>query len=164
MTVRRFSADRQLTSEYCIIGRLMEIPFPNTKIIQSSNDGAMQHSITSWGVYHGGLAMSELTEPKDRWINETLREWIDGMPPGNRRVLVNDLFDALGAGGAETIEDIAAGGKDGIEAILKGFLDIDGTTKDAFSQLSAAALDNVKKFIAGVFKRDKEESEAEEKA
>ena len=64
----------------------------------------------------------------------------------------------------EIIEDIAAGGKDGIEAILKGFLDIDGTAKDAFSQLSAAALDNVKKFIAGVFKRDKEESEAEEKA
>ena len=164
-TVERiYSKAERIIPEYCIIGRLMEIPFPNTKIIQSSNDGAMQHSITSWGVYHGGLAMSELTEPKDRWINETLREWIDGMPPGNRRVLVNDLFDALGAGGAKTIEDIAAGGKDGIEAILKGFLDIDGTTKDAFSQLSAAALDNVKKFIAGVFKRDKEESEAEEKA
>ena len=146
----------RIIPEYSIIGRLMEVPYPDTRIIQSFNDGAMQHSITSWGVYHGGLAMSDLKEPKDRWINETLKEWIEGMPPGNRRVLVDDLFDALGAGGANTIEDIAGGGKDGIEAILKSLAEINGTTKDAISQLSSAALENIKKQITGIFKREKD--------
>ncbi|MBR5730835.1 MAG: DUF2974 domain-containing protein, partial [Firmicutes bacterium] len=146
----------RIIPEYSIIGRLMEVPYPDTKIILSSNDGAMQHSITSWGVFHGGLAMSELKEPKDRWINETLKEWIDGMPAINRRALVSDLFDALGAGGAMTIEDIAGGGKDGIEAILRGLAEVNGATKDAISGLSSAALDNIKKQIAGLFKRDKD--------
>ena len=42
-TVERiYSKAERIIPEYCIIGRLMEIPFPNTKIIQSSNDGAMQ--------------------------------------------------------------------------------------------------------------------------
>ena len=134
----------RIIPEYSVIGRLMEPKLSDTRVIKSSNDGVMQHSIASWGIEHGGLALAEDQQPRDRWINEALRKWIDNMPYEARRPFVNDLFDALSAGGAKTVEELAGGGKDGLEAVYKGFKNISGSSKEILAELRKAAVSELK--------------------
>ena len=134
----------RIIPEYSVVGRLMEPQITDTRIVRSSNDGAMQHAIGSWGIYHGGLALAEDQTPKDRWINETLRKWIDNMPYEGRRTFVNELFDALGAGGASTLDDLASGGRDGLEAVFKSVRNFSGSTREILSDLRDAAVSELK--------------------
>lgn len=134
----------RIIPEYSVIGRLMEPQLSDTRIVQSAFDGFMQHSLASWGVYHGGLALSDMTEPKDRWINETLRTWIEGMPYETRRTFVNELFDALMSGGAQTVPELTSNGLAGMEAVLKSFTGFSDSTKEVLSQLKNAAIAELK--------------------
>ncbi|MBQ3931185.1 MAG: DUF2974 domain-containing protein [Firmicutes bacterium] len=134
----------RIIPEYSVIGRLMEPQLSNTLIVESAFDGFMQHSLASWGVYHGGPALSEMTEPKDRWINETLRKWIEGMPVETRETFVNELFAGLMAGGAQTVPELMSGGLAGLESVLKSFSGFSDTTKEILSQLKSAALAELK--------------------
>ena len=139
----------RIIPEYSVIGRLMEPKLSDTRIIKSSFEGLMQHSLASWGVDHGGLALSEMTEPKDRWINETLRKWIEGMSGDARRQFVNELFDALMSGGAETVPDLTKGGLEGLEAVMKSFKGFSDSTKEVLVQLRNAALTEIKESTLG---------------
>jgi hypothetical protein len=130
----------RIIPEYSVIGRLMEPMLSDTRIVQSAFDGFMQHSLASWGVYHGGLALSEMTEPKDRWINETLRKWLEAMPREDRDVFVNELFAGLMSGGAQTVPELTSGGLQGMETVLKSFSGFSDTTKEILSQLKSAAI------------------------
>ena len=130
----------RIIPEYSVIGRLMEPMISDTRIVQSAFDGFMQHSLASWGVYHGGLALSEMTEPKDRWINETLRKWLEAMPREDREVFVNELFAGLMSGGAQTVPELTSGGLQGMETVLKSFSGFSDTTKEILSQLKSAAI------------------------
>lgn len=134
----------RIIPEYSVIGRLMEPQLSDTRIVESAFDGFMQHSLASWGVYHGGLALSDMTEPKDRWINETLRKWIEGMPIETRETFVNELFEGLMAGGAQTVPELTSGGLAGLESVLKSFSGFSDTTKEILSQLKSAALAEIK--------------------
>ena len=134
----------RIIPEYSVIGRLVEPQLTDTRIVQSAFDGFMQHSLASWGVYHGGLALSEMTEPKDRWINETLKTWIEGMPVETRQTFVNELFAGLMAGGAQTVPELMSGGLAGMESVLKSFSGFSDTTKEILSQLRSAAVAELK--------------------
>ena len=130
----------RIIPEYSVIGRLMEPKLSDTRIVQSAFDGFMQHSLASWGVYHGGLALSDMTEPKDRWINETLRKWLEGMPYEDRETFVNELFTGLMSGGATTVPELTSGGLAGLETVLKSFNGFSDTTKQILSELKTAAI------------------------
>ena len=134
----------RIIPEFSVVGRLMEPKITDTRVVRSSNDGFMQHSIASWGVEHGGLALAEDQQPKDRWINETLRKWIENMPYEARRQFVDELFDALFAGGAETVEGLKEGGREGLEAILKSARNFSPSTREILSELRDAAVSELK--------------------
>ena len=135
----------RIIPEYSIIGRILESDMLKTRIIKSSNDGLMQHSIASWCVDHGRLAMSDLAQPKDRWLNETIRQWIDSMSFDDRVVFIDELFGALEATGATTVDELAAKGKDAAEIIrekIKGFSE---PTRRTLGDLQSAAIENALK-------------------
>ena len=151
------SKTTRILPEYSVVGRLMEPEITDTRIVKSSNAGAMQHAIGSWGIYHGDLALAEDQKPKDRWVNVTLRKWIDNMPYEARRPFVNELFDALAAGGAKTLDDIAGGGKDGLEAIFKSLRNASGTTKELLTELRKAAVSELTSSVIDSAKKTFEE-------
>ena len=133
--------------EYDVIGRIMEVKISDTKVIVSSNMGILEHNIASWCVDHGRLGLSEVQEPKENVMDATLRNWIESIPFDDRAVLIDELYEAAAASGAENLEDMAAGGIAGLEAILskvKGFSD---ETKRSLAELQVAAVDAAKKKI-----------------
>ena len=121
----------------------MEPKISDTRIIKSSNEGIMQHSIASWGVDHGRPAWSELSEPEDLWINDTIKQWIDGLSREETVSFIDEFFDALNSSGAKTVDDLMKAGRPGLEAVFEKLRSFSPNAKLAVSGLQAAAADNI---------------------
>ena len=125
----------QIVPRFCIIGKLFAPEITNTKIVCSSAAGFMQHALITWGVDHGGLAESAEHDAESLIANEAIDEWITGISQTDRKVFVDELFDTLSAGGAETLDEIRTGGREGLEAIVKRLAEASETTKRTLTNL-----------------------------
>ena len=130
--------------EYCVVGHLMEPALSDTKIVKSVNEGLMQHSIVSWGIEHGDIALCEDQNPKERWINQTLKNWIEDMPYEVRRTFVDEFFDALSAGGATTVNELFNSDRESKEAVFKKALGFSEPTKKLVFEFAGAAAQSAK--------------------
>ncbi|MGX8698988.1 MAG: hypothetical protein ACSW8F_03545, partial [bacterium] len=79
-------------------------------------------------------------DPASNWVQETLNAWIRALPPRDRAVMVTELFDALEAGGAESLAELSKGSWEESEAVLRRLSEVSGTTRASFSELSRTAL------------------------
>ena len=132
----------RIIPEYSIIGRLLESETVETRIIKSSNSAVMQHSIASWGVDHGHLAKSDLDEPKDRWLNDTIKQWISGMSYEQRVIFIDELFGALEATGAKTLDELTSMGKGAVDIIMEKMKDFSEPTRKVIGDLQSAAVES----------------------
>ncbi len=141
----------QVVPRFCVVGKLFAPQITDTRIIQSSAPGFLQHAMITWGIDHGRLAMAGEHDPDSVILNKAVDEWIRSIEPSDRVVLVNELFDALAAGGAETLEQLQKGGKEGLEAIFRRLSDFSETTKRSLSELPLITmktqLESLKKWI-----------------
>jgi hypothetical protein len=106
---------------FSIVGKLFEPAITDSRIVQSSASGFVQHSLDTWGIDHGKLLLADGPNPRSVWINDLLARWIGGISQEDRVVFVQELFDALAANGADSFDDIEEGGVGGFEAILTKF-------------------------------------------
>lgn len=127
---------------FSIVGKLFEPQISDSRIVQSSASGFVQHSLDTWGIDHGKLLLAEGPTPRSVWINELLSRWIGGISQEDRVVFVQELFDALAANGAASFDDIEEGGVGGFEAILLKLLGSSEVTKKTITDLP-------KRFILG---------------
>ena len=125
---------------FSVVGKLFELDAVQRRVAKSSGFSLLQHSLGSWGVDHGRLALAKAHDPASRWIDEVLRQWIDGIPQERRALFVSELFDALSAGGAVTLADILKAGPAGFRAILAGLLKTSPAVKLTAAELPMRAL------------------------
>ena len=125
---------------FSVVGKLFEPPIRDSRIVYSSASGIVQHSLDTWGIDHGKLALAPEASPRSRWINETISRWIEGISQENRAVFVRELFDALAANGAESLEDIEANGVSGFEAILGKLFSSSEVTRETIYDLPKRAI------------------------
>lgn len=128
---------------FSVIGRLFEPKISNTKIVHSTASGLLQHDLATWGVDHGKLATLQETDTCSNIIHEILHNWIGDMSYEGRKSFVNDVFSALGAGGAETLEDLAVNGYNGYGAIMRHFQNVSDSTKRIIRDLPHQAIHSV---------------------
>ncbi len=139
--IRRIDAKAtQIVPTFCVVGKLFAPEVRDTRIIRSSNSGFLQHALISWGVDHGKLALAPAHEPESLLANEAMGSWIADISQDDRVVFVNELFDVLAAGGAETLDEIRLGGREGIEAILRRLGESSEITKRTLSDLPKYAV------------------------
>ena len=103
---------------FSIVGKLFEPQITDSRIVQSSASGFVQHSLDTWSIDHGKLLLADGPNPRSVWINDILSRWIGGISQEDRVIFVQELFDALAANGADSFDDIEEGGVGGFEAIL----------------------------------------------
>ena len=141
----------QIVPRFCVVGKLFAPKITDTRIIQSSAPGFLQHALISWGIDHGRLALTSEHDPDSVILNKAVDEWISSIDPKDRVVLVNELFDALAAGGADTLQEIQKGGREGLEAILRRLGDFSETTRKSFAELPIITLklklENIKTWL-----------------
>ena len=131
---------RRIIPRFSVVGKLLEPKITDTRIVRSSGFGVGQHSMTTWGVDHGALALAKDPDPMSVWVNEKIRGWSDEISPENRALCVEELFSALQAGGARTVGEIKLFGPDGVEAILKRLRESSDVTKHTLTELPKYAV------------------------
>ena len=131
---------RRIIPRFSIVGKLFEPRMTDTRIIKSFAHGFGQHGIDTWGVDHGRLALEEENDPASLWIHETLDDWIRDLTQEERILLIDDLFDILAAGGAETLNEIDMETREGRDAILKSLREMSASTKQSLSDLPKYAM------------------------
>jgi hypothetical protein len=67
-------------------------------------------------------------------VNSEIASWADGVPLDDRERIVNEVFDALEAGGAETIHDVVSTA-DRLQRVLVALDDCDPRTKESARRL-----------------------------
>ncbi len=125
---------------FSVVGKLFAAELDDTRIVQSSASGFQQHSLITWGIDHGKLAAAEENDPTSRWLNAAVDGWIGNVEQADRATLVEDLFEALAAGGADSLDDLAAGGLSGLEPVLKRMKLSSDTTRKLLGELPKYAV------------------------
>lgn len=135
LTERIDSRTTQILPRFSIVGQLFAPRVTDTRIVDARHTGLMQHLLLSWGIDHGRLAAAVEHDPESLIYSQALNEWISAIHPDDRPVFVNELFDALEAGGAETLEELTAGGREGAEAVFRRLSGCSETTRRTLSDL-----------------------------
>lgn len=139
--VKRIDAKTtKIQPAFSVVGKLFEPQISDSRIVQSSASGFVQHSLDTWGIDHGKLLLADGPNPRSVWINELLDRWIGGISQEDRLVFVQELFDALAADGAASFEDIEERGVGGFEAILAKLLASSRVTKKTIGDLPKRAI------------------------
>lgn len=120
---------------FSVVGKLFEPQIADTRIVRSSAKGLMQHSLVTWGIDHGGLALLDRGEPAGQLINAAVNDWIADISQEDRVTFTDELFDALAAGGARNLDQLEAEGPGGLEAVLRSLEKSSAVTKKTLGDL-----------------------------
>lgn len=134
-------ADRivRINPAFCVIGRIFEIPYGRTEIVDVNESGLLQHDLFLWKLMGTGYEDAEGYDKVSDWVSRSIKEWIENIDPAERRIFVDDVFNTLSAGGAVTVQEIT--GKGLMKVITTAYSGTSDTTKKLIKDLvSAAAL------------------------
>ena len=122
----------RIIPEYDVIGMLFEPKITDTKIVRSNRIGIMQHSLASWQIEYGDLAVTEHTDPASEWLNHLMNDWLESIPQEDRPVFIGEVFDALGAEGTESLEELDL---DRLQSVLIRLTGVSATTRKSLRKL-----------------------------
>ena len=122
----------RIIPEFDVIGMLFEPHITDTRIVHSSQKGLLQHSLASWQIEYGDLALAEQNDPNSVWINKLMNDWIESIPQQDRSVFIAEVFDALSAEGAESLEDL---NPDRLQTVLIKLTGVSETTRKTMAKL-----------------------------
>jgi len=97
----------RIIPEFDVVGKLFEPKITDTRIVKSYRQGIVEHSLASWLVDHGDLALAPCGSPSGVWINSVIKSWIEDIPLEERQTVVDELFDALGADGVTDLNQVS---------------------------------------------------------
>jgi uncharacterized membrane protein HdeD (DUF308 family) len=131
----------RIIPEFSVIGMLFESQDTPVKIIGSSASGLMQHHPMTWDVEGSFFTPKLDLTRRCKIINEMINTWIENVDLEHRKSFTSDLFDALGAGGANLVVDLKnGGGVDGFESILMALGRSDVKTKKTITKFIRSAI------------------------
>lgn len=90
---------RSYVPQSSIVGMLMGIPEKYT-VVRSNTVSGWQHNMFTWGVLGPGFVTLPQTDATSKIIKSALDEFLEGSTPQTRRLLVDTLFNVLGAASA----------------------------------------------------------------
>ncbi len=131
---------RRISPSFSVIGKIFEPQISDARIVRSTVSGLLQHSLASWGIEYGELALCREHDPTSVWLNAAIRSWLANMSQENRVIFVHELFAALSAGGARTVTELDKGGRAGYELILRKLLESSDVTRHTLTDLPLQAV------------------------
>lgn len=126
-----------ITPEYDIIGSIFSPEIADSRIIRSYRDGIVQHSLASWLVDHGDLALAERHSLFSDRLNLVLDECVEKRPLEDRAAFVDEMFDAFEKSGVTDFEKMTI---DKFAEVLTTLRSASKTTKDFLSEFTTKAL------------------------
>ena len=121
---------RHIVPTYSVIGMLFARKNERRIIAGSTGSGLIgQHDLTTWNVTWSGVdeVLDLLQDCKV--LNEAIAKWAKSVPLDERERVTNEVFDALAAGGAMRLDEIAAT-TEGLQKVLRALGKVDDRTRE----------------------------------
>lgn len=140
--------------EFCIIGRLFELPV-KTVIVGSEKSGVLQHDGLSWQIEGDHFIYKKDSPDNCKTYNKIFDEWIESADLEQRKAFTNDFFGALAEHGRKTFEEVAESGIDGYGTILLSIVESESRTKVVIGKFMKSCVIQMKQFDLKKFIRTK---------
>lgn len=131
----------KIIPEFCVIGKIYELNFANTSIVQSSSKGLNAHDALTWQLDGRKLKTVESNANASLWLSDVLMTWSESADLKEREIFINEFFDDLQAGGAKTIQDVT---KKNANKVLDAISRSSHTARRMVLNLAKAALNQTK--------------------
>lgn len=119
---------RTIVPESSIVGMLLGHE-EEYDIVKSSQKGIMQHDAGTWEVSRNDFIYLDSVSNASRFLDKSLKEWIESLDDEHRQIFVDSLFAVLDAPGAKTTVELSAMGLKGITSAWKAVSSMDAEVK-----------------------------------
>ena len=128
-----------------VIGRLMNHKEKYT-IIESTQEGIMQHDLYSWQVLGTDFITVENATDESNFIDKTITEWVSGVKPEERREFIDAVYEILKTTQAQTLSELKATWFKYANAkkMLQSYRNFDEETRKMIWQIVTALLKSIK--------------------
>ncbi|MGX8703062.1 MAG: Mbeg1-like protein, partial [bacterium] len=134
----------RIVPEFSVIGMLFEPTEAEPIIVQSDVSGIQQHDAMSWQLIGSQFDLAEGLSKESVSYNHIFDGWIESASMEERAAFTKDFFDALKAGGAVNVQDIAGNGVNGFGTILASLVHSEKATHVAFRKFGESAFAQLK--------------------
>ena len=107
-------------------------------IIKSSESGLLQHELYSWELTHNDIVKLDRLTQSSRFVDKTIREWIDGMDFRGRQDFIEALFTILNATQAKSVLDLSSDWFKASGRVIQTLGNIDNKTRKIIRKTIAA--------------------------
>jgi hypothetical protein len=111
-----------------VIGMLFEHG-RNYNVIKSSENGLLQHSLFSWEVTHNNMIRVNEVTSGSRYVDKTLRDWINSLVNEDREKIIEALYTILTVSDVKSIHELEKSFLPTMGKIIKSLGNIDEHTK-----------------------------------
>lgn len=133
-----------------VIGRLLGHK-EKYKIVKSIEKGIMQHDIYSWQVLGTKIIQSEeLTNGSD-FIDETLQNWLSGVPKEERKQFIDIIYSLVLTTNATTCREFSKAKFRNINEVLKQYKNLDADDKKMITKTVSALVTATKESLKTKF-------------
>jgi len=112
-----------------VIGMLMEHGNNYTVIKSSESSLLMQHCLYSWEVTHNDLVYAEKFTAHSRFINKTIKEWLNSHDNAQREQFIEALYHVISVADVKTVNEIESSWFLTVGKILKSLSYLDESTR-----------------------------------
>lgn len=139
-----------------VIGMLFEHG-SNFNIIKSSETGLMQHALYSWEVTHNNMVRVDKITSSSRFIDKTLRQWINGLDAKDREKIIEAMYTIVNASDVKSIHELEDSFILSMGKIIKSLGNTDEYTKKLIRKTFIEFLRSARRNIDTLLKPDKYE-------
>lgn len=125
---------RRIVPSYSIIGMLFARETDEQIVVRSSGSPINQHDPTTWQVMRSGVDEALELQKECVVLNKAIAEWAAGFTLIERARAIDEVFDALEAGGATRFDEIAES-PEGFQQVLRALNETDERTRKMASAL-----------------------------
>ncbi|GAA3808500.1 Mbeg1-like protein [Cellulomonas soli] len=107
----------KVVPQFAVVGMLFERGTAS-HVVTSSARGLMQHDLMTWQVEGADLMRADGLSPQATALNRAIDSWLEGAAREDRRAFTEAFFQALAAGGATLVVDVASTEYGSFESVL----------------------------------------------
>lgn len=143
-----------------IIGRLLEHE-EKYNIIESIQNGIMQHDIYSWQVQGNKLIkLTDLTN-ESQIVNNIVKDWLSNTSIEQRKNFINTLYEIIGKTEAKTVADFSTQWLKNIKKIIETYKTMNEEDKKQMEQMIKLTIKSIRTCIKNEVPRKKQKRESE---
>ena len=147
---------RSYVPQASVVGMLLEHGCDYT-VIKSSQIGLLQHDLYSWEMTHNDMVQVDNITLGSRFVDKTLRDWIDSLDKEQREQFFDAMYSILSASEAKSLPELESSWFKAVSRIIKSFGNIDEYTRNLISKTLGELFNAARRNIDTLLKPDKNE-------